>query len=83
MFFLNLRRWTVRAAMVLAVLLLAPWPALSTGLGQLVVVPWRLWRASRGADLIHVHLASYWGFYLPMLAVGLARRLRHLPVVAS
>jgi len=52
-------------------------------LGQLVLVPWRLWRASRGADLIHVHLASFWGFYLPMLAIALVRRLRHLPVVAS
>lgn len=52
-------------------------------LGQLGVVPWRLWRASRGADLIHVHLASYWGFYLPMLAIALARPWRRLPVVAS
>jgi len=52
-------------------------------LGQLVVVPWRLWRASRGADLIHVHLASYWGFYLPMMAISLVRPLRRLPVVAS
>lgn len=52
-------------------------------LGQLVAVPWRLWRATRGADLIHVHLASFWGFYLPMLAIALARRLRHVPVVAS
>jgi phenylacetate-CoA ligase len=52
-------------------------------LGQLAAVPWRLGRATRGADLIHVHLASFWGFYLPMLAVALARRLRHVPVVAS
>lgn len=52
-------------------------------LGQLAAVPWRLWRATRGADLIHVHLASFWGFYLPMLAIGLVRHLRHLPVVAS
>ena len=52
-------------------------------LAQLVVVPWRLARASRGADLIHVHLASYWGFYLPMLAIALARPWRRLPVVAS
>jgi phenylacetate-CoA ligase len=52
-------------------------------LGQLGVVPWRLWRASRGADLIHVHLASYWGFYLPMLAIALVRAWRRLPVVAS
>ncbi len=52
-------------------------------LGQMVAVPWRLWRASRGADLIHVHLASYWGFYLPTLAIALVRRLRRLPVVAS
>ncbi len=52
-------------------------------LGQLVAVPWRLWRASRGADLIHVHLASYWGFYLPMLAISLVRSLRPTPVVAS
>jgi phenylacetate-CoA ligase len=52
-------------------------------LGQLAAVPWRLWRATRDADLIHVHLASFWGFYLPMLAIALVRRLRHLPVVAS
>ena len=52
-------------------------------LAQLVVVPWRLARASRGADLIHVHLASYWGFFLPMLAIALARPWRRLPVVAS
>ncbi len=50
---------------------------------QLALVPWRLWRASRGADLIHVHLASYWGFYLPMLAIALVRALRRRPVVAS
>ena len=52
-------------------------------LAQLAAVPWRLWRAMRGADLIHVHLASFWGFYLPMLAIALARRLRRVPVVAS
>ncbi|MFZ2488072.1 MAG: glycosyltransferase family 4 protein [Anaerolineae bacterium] len=50
---------------------------------QLLVVPWRLQRASRGADLIHVHLASYWGFYLPMLAIAWAHRWRKTPVVAS
>lgn len=52
-------------------------------LAQLVVVPVRLWRAARGADLVHVHLASYWGFYLPMIAVVLVRWLRDVPVVAS
>ncbi len=52
-------------------------------LAQLVAVPWRLARASRGADLIHVHLASYWGYYLPLLAIALARPWRRLPVVAS
>lgn len=50
-------------------------------LAQLGMVPWRLWRASRGAALIHVHLASYWGFYLPMLAI--ASLPRRIPVVAS
>lgn len=55
---------------------LLPW-------AQCLAVPWRLWRASQGADLIHVHLASYWGFYLPMLAISLARMGRRLPVVAS
>ena len=30
-----------------------------------------------------MHLASYWGFYLPMLAINLVRPLRRLPVVAS
>lgn len=50
---------------------------------QMLIVPWRLWRATRGADLIHVHLASFWGFYLPMLVVALVRRGRHLPVVAT
>lgn len=50
---------------------------------QAVVVPLRLWRAARGADLIHAHLASYWGFYLPALAVALVRRLRRAPAVAS
>jgi phenylacetate-CoA ligase len=52
-------------------------------LGQMLIVPWRLARATRGADLIHVHLASYWGFYLPMMAISLVRPLRRLPVVAS
>ena len=50
---------------------------------QLVIVPIRLWRASGGADIIHAHLASYWGFYLPMIAVALVRQLRGVPVVAS
>ncbi|MCB0232372.1 MAG: hypothetical protein KDH08_00555, partial [Anaerolineae bacterium] len=31
---------------------------------QMAVVPLRLWRAAGDADLIHAHLASYWGFYL-------------------
>jgi phenylacetate-CoA ligase len=52
-------------------------------IGQLLVVPWRLWRTTRDADLIHVHLASSWGFYLPMLTIALVKRSRHLPVVAS
>jgi phenylacetate-CoA ligase len=52
-------------------------------LGQILVVPWRLMRATRHANLIHVHLASYWGFYLPMLAVALVRLWRRLPVIAS
>ncbi len=52
-------------------------------LGQMLIVPWRLMRATRHASLIHVHLASYWGFYLPMLAVALVRLWRRLPVVAS
>ena len=52
-------------------------------LGQILIVPWRLLRATRHANLIHVHLASYWGFYLPMLAVALVRFWRELPVVAS
>lgn len=52
-------------------------------LGQALIVPWRLWLATGNADLIHVHLASFWGFYLPMLAIALVRRLRHLPVVAT
>lgn len=50
---------------------------------QLVVVPIRLWRAADGADIIHAHLASYWGFYLPMIAVVLVRQLRGVPAVAS
>ena len=50
---------------------------------QVVIVPLRLWRAAGGADLIHAHLASYWGFYLPMLAVTLVRRLRGVPAVAT
>lgn len=52
-------------------------------LGQMLIVPGRLWRATRGADLIHVHLASFWGFYLPMFVIALVRRGRHLPVVAT
>jgi phenylacetate-CoA ligase len=52
-------------------------------LGQILVVPWRLLRATRNASLIHIHLASHWGFYLPMLAVALVRLWRKLPVVAS
>jgi phenylacetate-CoA ligase len=52
-------------------------------LGQMLIVPWRLARATRGADLIHVHLASYWGFYLPMLAIALVRPGRKPPLVAS
>ncbi len=52
-------------------------------LGQLAMAPWRLWRASRGADLIHVHLASFWGFYLPMLAIVWVRLWRKIPVVAT
>lgn len=51
--------------------------------GQMLIVPWRLARATRDADLIHVHLASFWGFYLPMFVVALVRRGRHLPVVAT
>ena len=50
---------------------------------QMAVVPLRLWRAAGDADLIHAHLASYWGFYLPMLAVAAVRRLRRVPAVAT
>ncbi len=50
---------------------------------QLTIVPVRLWRATAGADLVHAHLASYWGFYLPMIAVALVRGLRGIPSVAS
>ena len=50
---------------------------------QLLIVPIRLWKAADGADIIHAHLASYWGFYLPMIAVVLVRRLRGVPAVAS
>ena len=49
---------------------------------QLAIVPIRLWKAADGADIIHAHLASYWGFYLPMIAVVLVRRLRGVPAVA-
>lgn len=52
-------------------------------LAQVLVVPWRLRCAARRADLIHVHLASNWGFYLPMLAIAWARLWRNTPVVAS
>lgn len=52
-------------------------------LAQLVIVPLRLQRAARRADLIHVHLASDWGFYLPMLAIAWARLWRKTPVIAS
>lgn len=50
---------------------------------QVAVVPLRLWRAADGADLMHAHLASYWGFYLPMLAVTLVRWLRGVPAAAT
>ncbi len=50
---------------------------------QVVIVPLRLWRAAAGADLIHAHLASYWGFYLPMLAVAPVRWLKDVPAVAT
>ncbi|MEZ4771115.1 MAG: glycosyltransferase family 4 protein [Caldilineales bacterium] len=50
---------------------------------QVVLVPARLWRAVGGADIIHAHLASYWGFYLPMLAVTLIGKLRGVPSVAT
>ncbi len=50
---------------------------------QAVVVPLRLWRAAADANLIHAHLASYWGFYLPMLAVVLIGKLRGVPSVGT
>ena len=50
---------------------------------QVMIVPVRLWRAAAGADIIHAHLASYWGFYLPMLAVALIGKLRGVPSVAT
>ena len=52
-------------------------------LAQSALVPLRLWRAARGADLVHVHLASYRGFDLPMRAAVLVGRLRSLPIVAT
>lgn len=52
-------------------------------LAQTVLAPLRLWRAATGADLIHAHLASDWGFYLPMLAVALVHWLRRVPALAS
>jgi phenylacetate-CoA ligase len=52
-------------------------------LGQSLLVPWRLWRAAGDADLIHVHLASHWGFFLPMSAIAWARLWRRIPVVAT
>jgi len=52
-------------------------------LAQAALVPLRLQRAARRADLIHVHLASDWGFYLPMLAIAWARLWRKRPAVAS
>lgn len=50
---------------------------------QLAAVPVRLWRATAGADIVHAQLASYWGFYLPMVALALVRLLRDIPAVAS
>ncbi|MEA3337469.1 MAG: glycosyltransferase family 4 protein [Chloroflexota bacterium] len=50
---------------------------------QSVIVPGRLWRAAQGGDLVHVHLSSYWGFYLPISASLLVGRLKGLPVVAT
>lgn len=52
-------------------------------LGQSLLVPWRLGRAAGNADLIHVHLASHWGFFLPMSAIAWARLWRRIPVVAT
>lgn len=50
---------------------------------QVLAVTRRLGQAASGADLIHVHLSSYWGFYLPLsVALGVGRQ-RRLPVVAT
>lgn len=50
---------------------------------QVIVVPWRLWRAARGADLIHAHLASFWGFWLPVVVSLAVGRIRNVPVLAT
>lgn len=52
-------------------------------MAQVVVVAVRLWRACAGADLVHTHLASYWGFYLPMGLSLVVGRLRNIPLVVT
>lgn len=68
---------------VQAVRHLGPIGRLLVPLAQVVVVPWRLWRVSKGAHLIHAHLAAYWGFYLPLVVSLVVGRLRGLPVIVT
>ncbi len=52
-------------------------------IAQVVMLCWRLLAALPRSDVLHVHAASYWGFYLPVTLAWLFGRLGRRRVVVT